>query len=278
MTAFADVSPIPGCSFSYDFTASVVTEATTVCGEQVCPGDVAVTFTVTNNPGTRFFSFMILVGDGYDYLETENHDEFKNPPLCLYNQDMNRYIYTQIGENDISTNKMAIRYGTGEDFCVTVYFRPNENITRDNSNFSIAMLEYDTPSLNKPFSINVNDATSNIQVSGPSSYPYIVGDINGDEYISVGDASNISSIAIKSNILGDNSVMAINQYRLTDEWISLFPKLRCAEVADADGNKIVDNADVDAVLYYYSHGAAGVPIESIIGKTQFKEIYKEDIF
>lgn len=267
MTAFADVSPVPGSSFAYDLKSSIVRESKNVYGIQVNPGDIALTFHVTNNPGTYSFSFMVVDGGSYKFLEAESDGKFRNSAVVVPNEEENRCIYAQMGNDNIITGEKAIHY---DNFSVTMYFRPEEGITNSNSNFSVAMLGYSSPSLSQSFQIVADEAEPDISISSP----YTLGDIDNNGYITIDDASAVDSLGAKANaFLHNRSVDVINQHLSEEKWNNWFPKLIYAETADVDENGYVENEDTQEVLNYYANHAASVPLESLVGQIRFKIIH-----
>lgn len=265
MTAFADVSPVPGSSFLYDFTASVVTKQMTVMNKQVNPGDVEITLQITNNPGIQTCTFNMYYGEGYEFISLdESNNGFKNT-YPVANEKDNCLVYVGLSEKTDIFGNDALNYN---NFCVKFYFRATDIITKDNANFSIGLTQYVFPLENKE-----SDGLS-LVTDVTISNPYMIGDFNNDGYITMGDASSIDSLGAKANaFLHDTSVEVINDNLFTEQWRKWFPKLRCAEVADADENGFVNNDDTQEVVDYYAHNGAGVPMESLVGKTRFKTIY-----
>ncbi|MBQ8823731.1 MAG: hypothetical protein IJZ64_00695 [Ruminococcus sp.] len=263
ITAFADVSPVPGSSFAYDFTASVVTESMTVMGEEVNRGDVEVTFQVTNNPGMLSYTVQLYYGEGYELFAYDENANFKlgsgghdKDSGCILLCEMSPEVDV-LGCSNINFDNFYIKY----------YFRAKDNISVNNSNFSIALTQYNFP-------LETGAKTIDFSPDITISSPYTLGDMDNNGYITIDDASAVDSLGAKANaFLHNRSVDVINQHLSEEKWNNWFPKLIYAETADVDENGYVENEDTQEVLNYYANHAASVPLESLVGQTRFKTIH-----
>ena len=261
----------PLSAFEYDFTAVPVATSTSLIDQ------VKVTFQVTNNPGLSHIGIAFM----YDMDTTpianaefsseiidENYVIFRHPDE--YHEDM---FIIEFEKPIGSTAEID------DCFSVSLIFDISEDASIWNE-FSVAVVGYTS----EAEGIYYNNMTTGQSLSPETSVqlcPYIAGDIDDNGVIEIADASALSTIC---SLYGDNSsskaisVEDLNQLISEGAFINnaVLSNMRCAEVANVLDEvgcvDIVNVADGEEILRYYSSTSANLSIDSIVGDAMIKTV------
>lgn len=255
----------PASDFEYELSATPVSTSNSTIDQ------VKVTFQITNNPG---FSHL-----GIAYI----YDEDKCPVVTrefsseVYENSYFVYQHPAGNLENMEAIEFSPRIGDSDEiyecFAVSMTFDIDKDADEWHE-FSFAVVAYTS----KEEDISYNNLTAN-QTPEVSlqTCPYIVGDMNDNEVIEISDASAVMTVC---SSYGDTSssksisVSDLNTLISDGQFINnaSLCEMRCAEVADADGNGVVQIADSEEILTFYSNHSSNLPMDTLVGDAQVKTI------
>lgn len=242
---------------------------------------VGVRLSITNNPGVSYFSFALMYDDNctWDGLECES----SNLPIRFFcGENEGKHIIVGSFLNTQMTPTQSDAFGTSSYFM-------EFNVAKGASyplHFSSAIFDYKSTTENISFGYTINSdkpyyiPDSEIGV-GIKNSAYRIGDVNGDNKITLDDGFDILQIARYGN--NNLTVDALNEYlikhsicRGTRTWNDMFPKLTYAECADANQDGSIKPEDSDEVLEYVSEAAASnITMSTLVNSMGYKKVTYE---
>lgn len=258
---------IPGSAFRYDLTAAMVSDT-----------QMKVTFQTTQNPGMYAIGVGIFLDDDADFHGNKISDcidtDMEKGVLKASFSQNHKYVASNISY----FNKNAGVDETTQKFSISYTIDIHSDSTAPHKISCVVFSYYsNTEDIHKSYDFqDISKFDSTFE-----AYPYVLGDLDNNKKIDMDDALMINKI-YKLNGNSPISVSTLNTYLkynttsningVSVNWKSQFPELICAEVADANSSKWIDQKDMDDVLQYYADCAAGLSPETLIGTNQLKTI------
>ncbi len=219
-------------------------ENDTVVNETIIPaGSVAVTVNINNNYGFSASATKLNIGEFADVVVDEEGCPIvtKGDVLddCITASAVKDGTIVVSSASDKKTNK------DGEMFTIYVAENYSGVSVKDITNESILM-ETDT------------EANTNAV-----AYRYKIGNVDNDQYINAVDATMVlHATSVFKDKNPDKNPNADFTVSLANEYIDeYFPNIRSARVADTNKNGIINKADANNILKFYSYVSTGYTIE-----------------
>lgn len=278
------VSAIPTCAIGlgYDTTSAFQYELETY---RLSDTRVGLKFHVTNNPGVSGIAFAIMFDDDCSYVSWDNDESMLSsmytpsetePYFIMACLTMDSDIYGKA--RDITSNfSYFFEFEVPSDAAYPLHFSSSvysyksqtENISFDHAKTGPNSPDY-TPDPGSQIGVKLKDV------------PYRIGDVDGDNKITMDDSLDILQIARygKNNL----SVDDLNEYLIKHSycqgarkaWSEAFPKLTYAECADANQDGSIKPEDSDEVMEYYSQAAASnITMSTLVNSMGYKKVTYE---
>lgn len=220
--------------------------------ERVSSKKVALHINFTKNPGIQILSFMV-------YYDSK----------CTLIENSTEYTGIQMNQTPNATGKRAHYWFVSmspieTDISITCYFNTSDSANNSHE-FSTAIVACTTKN-------NVADVSEHdgIDVTIHTGQIYTLGDIDNNSKININDAQAVLDIASRK---GTSSVSVSYANSILSTLRKKYPNMVCAETADADQNKTINQTDASLILTYYSNESAGNTNENtFIGSSFYKTI------
>lgn len=279
------VSAIPTCAIGlgYDDTSAFQYELETY---RLSDTRVGVRFQTTNNPGVENIGFAIMFDDDCQYESYELNASRATCRVITGQEDgkPSPFIICSIMSlgSDLDKEGTAIN---GNFSCFFEFTVPSDKAYP--LHFASSVYFYSSKAENIHFNYSKSD-TNNEPYKADSEIgvklkdvPYRIGDVDGDNKITMDDSFSILQIARYGN--NNLGVEALNEYlikhslcRGTRTWNDMFPKLTYAECADANQDGSIKPEDSDEVLEYVSEAAASnITMSTLVNSMGYKKVTYE---
>lgn len=279
------VSAIPACAIGISPDKNGKQSAFEYELETYCLSDtrMGVKFHVTNNPGVSQIAFAIIFDDNCSYVSWDSDE----PMLAgkLTTSETEPYFVMTCLTMDADRDSKA--RDITSNFTYFFEFEVPSNATYP-LHFSSSVFEYKSQTENISFdhagsSLADYPADPGSQIGVKlKNVPYRIGDVNGDNKITLDDSLDILQIARygKNNL----SVDDLNEYLIKHSycqgarkaWSEAFPKLTYAECADANQDGSIKPEDSDEVMEYYSQAAASnITMSTLVNTIGYKTVTYE---
>ncbi len=243
----------PNSELEYELSARIVSNTR-----------IEVALEVTNNPGFNNIAFALRYSDNCTPAGVVQG----NQDFLHASQANTECKYVFCGSGTISGEDCDSRYVLTFRFDVA-------NAETAICEFSSSVIEYNSKTENISFN-KTSDGVENFSFESSvgtvwdgEGTKYTIGDMDNDGIIEISDATAIYNMAKVCNDNLCTSVSTINGCLLYGipllvDLKALYPNLLCAEVADADGNDYIQEADGDEVMNYYAQKGASLDVSSYI--------------
>lgn len=278
------VSAIPTCAIGlgYDTTSAFQYELETY---RLSDTRVGVKFQATNNPGVLKIGFAIMFDEKCSYVSWDGDTPMLNGKFAISETDPYLVLscMSMDADRDGKAKEITDNFSYFFEFevpsdaayplhfssAVFAYTSETENITFDHAKTGPNSPDY-TPDPGSQIGVKLKDV------------PYRIGDVDGDNKITMDDSLDILQIARygKNNL----SVDDLNEYLIKHSycqgarkaWSEAFPKLTYAECADANQDGSIKPEDSDEVMEYYSQAAASnITMSTLVNSMGYKKVTYE---
>lgn len=245
---------------------------------------VGLKFQVTNNPGVLGLGFAIMFDDDCSFISYKGSEPMFPGKYSLNTAGTCFVLSCLSTDADRDGNPKEI---TG-NFSYFIEFEIPGN-TAYPLHFSSAVYAYKSKTENIHFDEAIKDGSASSYTPDDGSQigvklkdvPYRIGDVDGDNKITMDDGFSILQMAKYGN--NNLGVEALNEYLIkhslckgTRTWNDMFPKLTYAECADANQDGYIKEEDSDEVMEYYSQAAASnITMSTLVNTIGYKTVTYE---
>lgn len=277
------VSAIPTCAIGINPPDSSQTSAFQYELETYRLSDtrIGVRFQVTTNPGCDRFAFALKYGSECTFQSaTPESADFTGK--FGFSDETHTFVYSLMSQNIDRDGKVLD--STGKYSCFIEFDIPSDAAYPLQFSSSVIRYKSNTEKIDFTYTGNngeypVTDSTIGVKLK---DVPYRIGDVDGDNKITMDDGFDILQIARygKNNL----SVDDLNEYIIKRSycqgarkaWSEAFPKLTYAECADANQDGSIKSEDSDEVMEYVSQAAASnITMSTLVNSIGYKKVTYE---
>ena len=242
---------------------------------------VGVRFQVTNNPGCDRFAFALKYGSDCSFQDVTSESAAFTGKFG-FSDETGTFVYSFFSQSyDRDSN---IIDSTDNYSCFIEFDIPSDAAYPLQFSSSVIRYKSNTEKIDFTYTGDkgvypVTDGTIGVKLK---DVPYRIGDVNGDNKITMDDGFDIFQMAkYGKNVL---TVDDLNDYLIRrsycqgakKSWGEAFPKLTYAECADANQDGYIKEEDSDEVMEYVSQAAASnITMSTMVNSIGYKKVTYE---